>query len=290
MNVIFQIIRKCSVEFFCILSQISSDDFFSSRSIPGHRNPYDLAVISLAQTSCKKSGLCCICAGRKKNIIKVDAVPVFVTADLIIHSFIASHWNPFSALTSGISVNIIWLVSFLAKFCHSLFHRRCDSCLAAWDLDNSHFADNTAVAGLSVILNILCIMDHVARNLQFMAERCEYTAEIRMIIAIDDHAVAMLFLHIFHKLPCKTYLVSTKCKWKKVVSLHIECIFTIIIAEFLHRCIKNMDRIFPRSMMKKCFHLFIRLCLQDKKSRTAAAVCDPGCFYIALDHNFFEIR
>ena len=290
MNMVFQIVRKCSVEFFCIFSEISGDDFPASCGISGNGDPHDPAVISLTQTSRKKSGLCRICTGCKKNIVKMNTVSVFVTADLVIHSFVASHRNPFSALASGIPVNIIRFVSLFTQFCHSLFHCCCDSRLAAWDLYNSHLPDDTAVTRLSVFFDILSIMDHIARDLQLMTKRCKDTAEIGVIISVDDHAVAMLFLHIFHKLPRKTHLVSTKSKRKKIISLHKKCIFAIIIAEFLNRCVKNMDWIFPRSMMKECFHLFIRLCLQDKKSRTAAAVCDAGGFYIALDHNFFEIR
>ena len=154
---------------------------------------------------------------------------IFVTTDLFVDLFIASHRNPFPALSSGIPVNIIRFISFLIKFFHCLLHSRGNPWFTAGYFNNSHLTDNTAVTGFSVILDIFRVMDHIAGDFQFMTKCCKDTAEIGVIVAVDDHTVTVFFLHIFYEFPCKTYFVSAKCKWKKILSFHKKCIFVICI-------------------------------------------------------------
>ena len=217
----------------------------------------------------------------------------FPLTDLIINSVIGSHRHPFSSLPSGITINIVRTETFFPKFCHCLFHCCCNPCLTAGNLCHSHLTDNTAVGTFPFILYIFLIVDHIAGNLQFMTERGKNPAKIGVVIAINDHTVAVFFLHIFNKFSGKTDFVSTKSKRKKILSLHKELIFIICcscISQFLERSNEFFQRIFPWSMVQKILHFLLCICLKDKKSRSASTVHNMGSSHILLYNYFFQMR
>ena len=192
------------------------------------------------------------------------------------------------SFTPCISVNIIGTVSFFRKFIHGCLHGLCYRLFAAADFSDSHPADNTAVIRLTVILNIFCIVDHITRNRQLMAESCQYPAEIGMIIPINDHTVTVLLFHILHKFPGKSNFISPERKWKQIISFHIEMIFFVITAQFLDWCFKYLNRIHFRSRMQKFLHFFHRICLKNIKSRSASTIHNRCSLHSTFLHNFSD--
>ena len=52
---------------------------------------------------------------------------------------------------------------------------------------------------------------------------------------------------------------------------------------------KLPQRIFPGTVIKKLFHFFHSICLKNKKSGTASAVCNLCLLHISFQHHFFHL-
>ena len=111
-----------------------------------------------------------------------------------------------------------------------------------------------------------------------------------MIVAVYDHTVAVFSLHILHKLLCKPDFIAAEGTGQEIVSFHIENISAVFCPEpeFLYGSFKNIYRVLPGTVMKKFLHFFHGIGLQDKKARSAAAVCDLVFHGVRIQHFFFE--
>ena len=210
MNLLSPVFRQFHPFLFHIVLNIFFNHFFPTPCISADGNPYNLRSFLLRNSGCCQSGLGGTGGRSQENIIKLKPQFLLLPDHLMICIDIRFHGYGFISFPIDISIDIIRFTAPFLQSIHGLLNCLPDIDLSTGDRNHTHSLNQTAVTVLLFFLNVILIIYHITGNLFPFACNRKNPAKIRMVIAIDNHAITIFLFHVFQESAGKPDFIAAK--------------------------------------------------------------------------------